>query len=67
METIIIPIVTGLVQAFKMAGLTSKYAPITAIVLAVVIGYFTGVDALTGIIYGLSSAGLYSGVKATVK
>ncbi len=64
----LIPIVIGLIQVAKMAGLPSKYAPIGALILGVVgaliLGGPIGVAILSGLIVGLSASGLYSGVGA---
>lgn len=75
-DSIAIPVVVGLVEAFKVAGLPTKFAPLLSVILGVV--YSIGaivVSAQTeqinailkGVIIGLVSSGLYSGVKATIK
>lgn len=59
---IAIPAITGLVQAFKNAGIPSKYAPFVAVVLGVLFSLPenpTVEGALIGILMGLSSVGLY--------
>lgn len=69
-ETIAIPIIVGIVEAIKRAGLSVRFTPLLAIVLGVVFMIYIGENSvenvLDGIIYGLSAAGLYSGVKASI-
>lgn len=65
-----VPIILGLVQALKAAGLPTRFAPIVSVVIGVgcvglVSGSFGISSILIGVITGLSSAGLWSGVKAT--
>ncbi len=61
--------VLGLVQALKMAGLPTRYAPITSVLIGLSAAYlFVGVTSATtfaGIVLGLSASGLWSGVKTT--
>lgn len=72
MFLVLIPIIVGVVAAIKKIGMTSRFAPILAIVLGVVGVWLlndfalTGAIALQGVLAGLSAAGLYSGTKATV-
>lgn len=69
----VIPIIIALTQAFKMTGwIKDKYAPLVSISLGVIIGFIANHNSadlsntiLTGVVYGLSSSGLYSGVKTT--
>lgn len=55
--------VLGIVQAFKIAGLPNRYAPIVSIVIgAVLYVAVSGLSAehfVTGIVIGLSAVGLY--------
>lgn len=68
---VLIPVIVGVVSVAKKAGLSSRYAPIFALVLGSVGGYFyiepstTGV--LVGLTMGLAASGAYSGVKSTIK
>lgn len=68
---VLIPVILGVVQAFKMVGLDTKFAPLVSIGLGVlgafVLDGFTGMAVLGGIVAGLSSCGLYSGAKTTAK
>lgn len=69
---IAVPIVLGVVQAIKVAGLPTKWAPLTSIVLGIVAASviggwsFSGTIVVQGVIAGLSAAGLWSGVKTTI-
>lgn len=66
---VLIPIVLGVVQAAKSAGLPSRYAALVSIALGVLgaytLGGFSNLNLVQGIIAGLSAAGLWSGTKAT--
>ena len=67
---VLVPVVLGVVQVFKIAGMTSRWAPLVSLVLGVagavfLIGGLDKVSALQGIIAGLSASGLWSGVKAS--
>lgn len=68
---IAIAVVTGLTQVVKKVGVSSRYVPAVALIIGITYGLiFVSYDfagALAGIITGLSSVGLYSGVKNTVK
>jgi len=68
---ILIPVIVGLVSVAKKAGLATRYAPMVALVLGAVGGYFyieaSTMGVLVGITLGLASSGAYSGVKSTVK
>jgi hypothetical protein len=68
----IVPIIVALVQVAKMVGLPNKYAPLVSIGAGVLIGFLFGHEGndmsqtiLSGVIYGLSASGLYSGIKTT--
>lgn len=71
----IVPLIVGVVQVFKQSGLPDQYAPVAALILGLAIaalialsaGTFTAATILTGIAYGLSASGLYSGVKAVTE
>lgn len=68
---ILVPIVIGMVQVFRKLGLSSRFAPLFAVISGIV-GALTvapsidGAVVLQGIMVGLSAAGLFSGVKTTV-
>ncbi|MBO1002629.1 hypothetical protein ACFSKI_21070 [Pseudogracilibacillus auburnensis] len=64
----VVPLITGLVQLFKLAGFKAKYAPFIALLLGILFGLFyfgssikEGI--LIGLVLGLSASGLYSGSK----
>lgn len=67
---ILVPVVLGIVQALKVWGMASKYAPIVSILLGVLgsiflVGALDKASALQGIIAGLTACGLWSGAKAS--
>lgn len=63
-------IIVGFTQALKLLGLPKRYAPITAIATGVCFSFLVNgvstVSVVAGIIAGLVSSGLYSGVKTSV-
>ena len=68
-----VPIITGIVQAFKQAFLPSKLAPLVSVAVGLGLGAFTEFsihphDYVTGIVqgivWGLAAGGLYSGTVA---
>lgn len=70
---VIIAVITALVQILRGFGLRSKYAPAAAALLGVLAAYAYDANyeqkwdwferLVTGLTWGLSSVGLYSGVK----
>jgi hypothetical protein len=67
---VIVPVIIGLVEVAKRIGLNEKYCPVLAVLLGIgfsALGTSVGVGGmlLAGIISGLTSVGLYSGVKNT--
>lgn len=65
----IIPLILGLVELFKRAGVSSKYSSFVAVILGVLAGIFyitpdikEGI--IVGLMLGLSASGLYSGAKS---
>ncbi|TXL65641.1 hypothetical protein FHP05_05830 [Cerasibacillus terrae] len=64
-----VPLITGLVQVFKVAGLPKKFLPLVSLLLGIGGGVFYispgdlkgGI--IIGIVLGLSASGLYSGTK----
>ena len=68
---ILVPVVLGLVEAVKQAGMPSRYAPILALSLGVagtflMSGDYAGASVIQGLIVGLSAVGLWSGVKSSI-
>lgn len=69
----LVPVLTGIVQVFKTAGLPSRYAPLVALVLGGVIGGAFGYQAndlirgiLAGLALGAVSMGLYDGFQKAI-
>ncbi|MDD5110848.1 MAG: holin [Patescibacteria group bacterium] len=67
---LIVPVVLGLVQAAKKAGLETKWAPIVSILVGIGLVALTGqpwqADIAQGIIIGLAASGLWSDTKDQV-
>lgn len=67
----LVPVIIGIVEVFKKLGVSTKYAPLLAILLGVlgVIGIegVSVISIIAGIVIGLSSSGLFSGVKKTLE
>lgn len=65
----IVPLILGLVEIAKKAGLPSKWSPVFAVVLGLVAGLTLlfpgdpGQGVVIGLALGLSATGLYSGAK----
>ncbi len=70
--TIIVAAIIGIVEGAKRSGMSSKWAPLVAVILGIgaSLAFITHPDVptaiLEGIVIGLTSAGLYSGTKAVV-
>ncbi|WP_172373324.1 hypothetical protein [Sporosarcina jiandibaonis] len=70
-DVIIIPLILGIVEVFKRAGVSKKLLPFIALVIGIAIGvvYVTDFDwkqgVLVGAMLGLSASGLYSSSKNT--
>lgn len=66
----LVPVVLGVVQVGKIAGLSSRWAPVLSLVLGVgavsLLDSWTAANVVQGVIVGLSASGLWSGVKSTV-
>ena len=69
--SIVVALVLGITQAFKIAGLPKRFVPIVAVILggviAGIIAGFTSSIVITGVTAGLMAMGLWSGVKTTTK
>jgi hypothetical protein len=68
----VVPIIIALVQAVKMLNIANKWMPLVSIGIGVLISFIANHAVadlthtiLTGVMYGLSASGLYSGVKTT--
>ena len=68
---VIVPVILGVVQVAKIAGLPSKWAPLLSVLCGVSVALL--VDGVTvesgflGVLAGLSASGLWSGTKATMR
>ncbi|MGE5396392.1 MAG: hypothetical protein ACM3MK_02510 [Chitinophagales bacterium] len=67
---VVIPVINGLVEVAKRAGLNNRYCPIVAIVLGLMAGIGLrdpaqniAIGILEGLILGLSAVGMYSGAR----
>lgn len=67
----LVPLVVGLVQIAKGAGLPVQYTPVLSLVAGVVLSILIPQTlqevVINGLVVGLSASGLYSGVKATAR
>jgi uncharacterized membrane protein (DUF441 family) len=70
----LVPIIVGIVELAKMAGLPARYAGLAAVALGLALTYLASYVGgrpaevvLTGLATGLAAAGLYSAVKAAVE
>jgi len=68
---VLVPVVIGLIEVFKKAGLDIRYAPALSILIGVSGAYFLigndAVSLLNGVVVGLSASGLFSAYKTTTK
>jgi F0F1-type ATP synthase assembly protein I len=73
-SAVLIPIITAIVQAFKMTNwVKDKFTPFAAMIVGVGVTFLLAHDAttnisgtiLTGILFGLAASGLYSGLQHT--
>lgn len=68
--SILLAIIVGLTEVTKRLGLKSKFAPLVAVTLSLVLTFVTmGISQdslIAGLVVGLTSVGLYSGVKTTL-
>lgn len=70
-DVVIIPLIVGIVEMFKRAGVSKKLLPFIGVILGIAIGvvYVTDFDwkqgVLVGAMLGLSASGLYSSSKNT--
>jgi hypothetical protein len=66
-----IAVVIGLLEVVKIAGLPTRFVPLSGLILGSGISFLfpaetIGLTILSGLVIGLSACGLYSGVKTTV-
>lgn len=68
-SVLLVPLIVGVVEVFKMAGLPNRFVPLSSLVIGIVIGILYLGDgnilkgSLIGTSLGLSAVGLYSGTK----
>lgn len=72
MELLSVPLITGVIQALKLAGLPTKYSPIASVFLGMVAALILlddsyGTRLALGVIFGLSASGLYDNMKVMAK
>ena len=60
------PVLVGVVQVFKEAGIPTRFLPALAVLLGVGLALFLDVPALDGVVAGLVSVGLFSGVRSSI-
>ena len=61
--TFFLPITMGCVEIFKRAGLSERWLPLLALGVGVLFSFLFGAWWADGLIVGLASVGLFSGVK----
>lgn len=70
-DVVLIPLIMGVVELFKRAGINKKILPFIALVIGIAIGviYVANTDwkqgVLVGAMLGLAASGLYSSSKNT--
>ena len=66
---VLVPLVLGVTQVIKLTGLSTRWGPLVALILGVggafLIGGVHSANVIQGIVAGLTSIGLWSGIKAT--
>lgn len=66
----VLVVIIGICQTLKVYGVSSRFIPAAAIFLGITISFLAGgadwTNLFSGVLMGLSSAGLFSGVKATI-
>ena len=71
--TMLAPVISGLCEVVKSAGVPKKLIPATAVIMSVLIYWslaefqFSGLVLFEGVITALISTGLYSGVKNSIE
>ena len=72
-DVVLIPLILGIVELFKRAGVSKKVLPFIALVIGIAVGVIYEADfdlkqgILVGAMLGLSASGLYSSAKSTVE
>ena len=65
-EILLVPLVIGLVQVAKEAGLPPRLVPWLTLAIAQFLGFFIGIDWIQALVFGLSAMGLWSGAKSII-
>ena len=64
-----VPVIIALTQMIKQMGFPNRYLPVVNLVLgvvaAVILFHVSVLSITTGIVYGLTAAGLYRSIKVT--
>ena len=69
----IIPVVMGLIELLKRAGLPKRLSPLTSVIIGILVGFYYLAPGdppkaiLFGLVVGLSAVGMYSGAKNTMQ
>lgn len=77
-QVIVVPLIIGILEVFKRAGINSKFIPVISLILGIISGFALNSfdvssteiiinSVYVGIALGLSSVGLYSGAKNTIE
>ncbi len=66
----LVPVVLGLTQVFKIAGISKRWIPLMSVFLGIVgvslLAGFQGSQIIQGTFIGLTACGLWSGPKAVL-
>jgi hypothetical protein len=65
--SLLAPLIVAFVQLFKEVGVPSKFSPVVALAIGLLLAWFFNHDPLQGIIAAFTSMGLWSGGKATIE
>jgi len=72
--TMAIPLINGLVEVAKRAGVPNRYLPLLAVVMGVMAGVglrnpneSIAIAVMEGLVIGLSAVGLYSGTRNVLR
>lgn len=67
----VVLVIIGVTEAIKRAGMSSRWAPIVALLIGVGFSFLiwgvSGGSVISGIVAGLTACGLYGGTKKTIK
>jgi hypothetical protein len=74
LQIIPVAVIVGMIELVKKFNVKERWCPVIALALGIIISLGSSYNSgnvnvyeclMTGIVYGLSASGLYSGVKAT--